>query len=331
MTIAVPGDDDPLALPLDDATVLLDPLPDAREAADLVAQTVRALRQQLAELGLALPLQELPGDRGAPASGRLLRLAGHRVQLVCAPFWCDVIAVPPEPWRPGGEPIQFLLAAWVEPDHGAVRLPGVLTAAELAQRLPDLARSSEPCVVPHSAFRGGAERLFSLARLLPPVVVTSSPVVHALDWLDGVLTAALEVFGAELVPAAAGAFRSHGGAEASDALAAVAIPLALVHGRLGWGAARDGASERFQLRLSLHGPPARPQWLELRLEPALPGDLLPPALTLKVGTRAASSGSQGSTRPLVLAVAASSEPISIVLEHRGLVELQLPPIALLPT
>jgi hypothetical protein len=288
---------------------------------------LRALRQQLAELGLDLRLREGSGDT--------FELEGFRVQLVCAPFWAEALVVPPEPWRPGTRSPHLLLGAWVDEEAGVVRLPGVLTAAELRQRCPGLASAEAPCPLPLTAFRGGLDRLWLLGRLLTPeALLPSEPAaapVRLRDWLDGLLAEALVALGAELLPASAGAFRSPAApvglaSGLPTALATVAIPLALALGRIETGPARRAASERFRLLLQLCGAMEGAQWLEVRLEPELPGDLLPQRLTLRVDDRTIDTGGDGGCGPLCLTVPAGEEPIVIGLWHGDGSRLALPPL-----
>ncbi|MFM8661047.1 MAG: hypothetical protein ACKOCI_06835 [Cyanobium sp.] len=325
--------DDPLALPFPPHTLLLEPATDLpRDRPSLV---LRLLRQQLAELGLNLRLRECNGES--------FELEGFRVQLVCAPFWAEELAVPPQPWRhprrssgrsaepsPGRLP-HLLLGAWVEEECGAVRVPGVLTAAELRRRWPGFPEADPPPTLPLAAFQGGLDRLWLLVRLLspdallPPAAAAVPVAVRLRDWLEGVLAEPLVALGAELLPASAGAFRSPAAAEPA-ALASVVIPLALVRGRIESGAARAGASERFRLLLQLCGAAQGAQWLEVRLEPELCGDLLPQRLTLRVGERAIDTGGDGGSGPLSLTVMAGEEAIAIGLWHGDGSQLALPPL-----
>ena len=342
-----PADDDPadpLALPLPPHTVLLeggqapgDPEPEALAAPQLA---LRAVRQQLQELGLDLPLRETAASIAAgasvePADGaQLVQLGRLRVQLVCAPFWAETLVVPSAPWRQPGRLPHLLLGACVEAECGAVRLPGVLTAAEVHRLCPGFPDTTEARSLPTAALQGGLDRLFLLARLmdpealLPPRAVAEAAPVRVRDWLDGVLAEALRALGGELLPAAAGAFRS--GAAPADrpaALATVAIPLALVAGRIEAGSASAAASERFRLLLQLCGAESGPAWLELRLEPELAGDLLPQRLRLGAGGRSVDSGDGGSG-PLTLRLPAGQEEIAIELHVGGGPPLRLPSLRL---
>ena len=319
--------DDPLALPLPPHTLLLEEPASPGLPRDHPSLALRALRQQLAELGLDLRLREGSGDT--------FELEGFRVQLVCAPFWAESLAVAPEPWRTGTRSPHLLLGAWVDEEGGAVRLPGVLTAAELRQRCPALAAAQAPCPLPLAAFEGGLDRLWLLGRLLTPeALLPPEPVAVAerlRDWLDGLLGEALLALGAELLPASAGAFRSPAApgplvSGLPTALATVAIPLALALGRIETGADRRAASERFRLLLLLCGAIEGAQWLEVRLEPELPGDLLPQRLSLRVDDRVIDTGGDGGSGPLCLTVPAGEKPIAIGLWHGDGSRLALPPL-----
>ena len=319
--------DDPLALPLPPHTLWLDEPESPGLPRDHPSLALHALRQQRAELGLDLCLRENSGDS--------FQLEGFRVQLVCAPFWSEELAVPPQPWRLGARSPHLLLGAWVDEEAGVVRLPGVLTAAELRQRCPGLVSAETPCPLPLTAFRGGLDRLWLLGRLLTPEALRppepAAAPVRLRDWLDGLLAETLVALGAELLPTSAGAFRSPAApvglaSGLPTALATVAIPLALALGRIETGPARRAASERFRLLLQLCGAMEGAQWLEVRLEPELPGDLLPQRLTLRVDDRTIDTGGDGGCGPLCLTVPAGEEPIVIGLWHGDGSRLALPPL-----
>jgi hypothetical protein len=337
--------DDPLALPLPPHTLLLDgPGCSAGgtargdqpwEPSDLVLQV---LGQQIKELGLGLSLREetarppqAPGAAGPAGGGegRTVVLHGFRVRVQCAPFWAEALAVPPQPWRGGRHSPQLLLGAWVDEENGAVRLPGVLTAAELLQRCPGLAAGDAPRQLPLAAFSGGLDRLFQLVRLLEPeALLPPRPAlgVAVRDWLEGVLAEGLAALGAELLPPSAGAFRGATVERRPQTLATVLIPLALVLGRIETGPALAGASERFRLLLRLCGSSDGTEWLEVRLEPDLAGDLLPQRLTLQVGDRAVDTGTDGGSGSLEVTVPARGESLVIGLRHGGGSRLELPPL-----
>ena len=307
-----------------------------------VELALQALHQQAEELGLRLPqAAQTAGTAGLAPSPQddnqaLLRLGGFRVQLVCAPFWADALPVPAACWRQAATAPHLLLAAWVDPLCGAIHVPGVLTATEALAALPALATAEERPLLPTSALRGGLDRLFSLVQLLEPDALTLPDrsardprgVVSLLLWLEGTLGAALAPFAPEWIPAEAHAFRSGLAGAGPELLVAVAIPLALVAGRVRWGGERRGGSERFQLRLSLRGRNGQAERLEVRLEPSLPGDLLPEHLALVVGEQSLDTDTPSHRGPLVLSAPAGEAPIEIRLERQGVTELQLPPMIL---
>jgi hypothetical protein len=281
---------------------------------------LRAVRQQLRELGLELRLREEtaadrsgvdPGGVEADGDALVLRLGTLRVLLVCAPFWAETLALPTGPWRGAAPGPHLLLGARVAEECGAVQLPGVLSAAELHQLYPGFPHAADSYPLPASSLRGGLERLFLLAQLmLPQALLPTAPAAapttmpatapaaaptRLRDWLDGVLSEALLALGAELLPASAGAFRSTAAGGPVGALATVAIPLGLVAGQIATGSGGGAASERFRLLLHLCGDATGPHWLEVRLEPELAGDLLPQRLSLQVGDRAIHSGGDDSS------------------------------------
>jgi hypothetical protein len=104
----------------------------------------------LERLGLAGVTPSAAVDRQLLEACAGFQLEGFRVQLVCAPFWSEELAVPPQPWRLGARSPHLLLGAWVDEEAGVVRLPGVLTAAELRQRCSALAYAEAPCPSPPS-------------------------------------------------------------------------------------------------------------------------------------------------------------------------------------
>jgi hypothetical protein len=334
--------DDPLALPLPPHTVLLDDWTSRTAPGSPVELALRALRQQALELGLQMPLAEritptLPYSPSEKEENQAqLVIGGFRVQLVCTPFWSDALPVPSACWHEAALAPHLLLAAWVDRRSGAVHVPGVLTASEALAALPELGLAETMPLLPTTALLGGIDRLFSLVQLLEPTALalpqrrTREPreVVPLLPWLEGTLGAALAPFAPQWIPAEAHAFRSGLVAAGPEVLVAVAIPLALVAGRVCWGGERRGGSERFQLRLSLRGRNGQAERLEVRLEPNLPGDLLPEHLALVVGDQSLDTDTTANQGPLVLSASAGEEPIEIRLVRQGVTELQLPPMIL---
>lgn len=339
--------DDPIALPLPPHTVLLDAWPPEATAQPFTGTAVdlvmRAVQQQQQDLGLNLSLalsdsEVEPEATTAPQEEHqaLLTIEGFRVQLVCSPFWADSLAVPASAWGRAAQAPHLLLAAWVDPRCGAIAVPGVLTAAEARAALPGLERGEGLETLPVTALQGGLDRLFALLRLLEPAALAlpqrnpsrTGGLLPLLPWLEGHLGAALAPFAPQWLPAEAHAFRSGLAAAGAEVLVAVAIPLALVAGRVRWGGERRGGSERFQLRLSLCGHNGRAERLEVMLEPCLAGDLLPQHLALVVGDQRLEYDSQADRGPRMLSAPAGDERIAIRLERQGVTELQLPPMIL---
>lgn len=211
-------------------------------------------------------------------------------------------------------------------------------------------------LLPPEQLRGDLERLLVLVQLcaevlprlaLPPGLLqraglepeASRPreavlrVVRVRDWLQGQLDPALEALGALVEPRLAPGFRESAitaAAQGSEqALAVLAIPLGLdPAGRLCSGAQAAGCLERFRLLLI----PTGSQELEgllLRLEPELPGDLLPDGLTLEAeqGAIRQSLVSSGSRR-LDLRFPASEALIQASLSSPGSSPLVLPALQL---
>lgn len=319
-------DDDPLVIPLpDDALLLAD---QAAAEATPSSLAVLALQQQMAAIGLSLPLGP---SLGLDDPERLLLLNGFRVQLVCAPYGADTLRAASAPWQQAGEAPHFLLAAWVEEELQVVRILGVLTNGEVIQLVKAGAGGKEADTIALSLarFQGGVDRLLSLVQLLDSRTMP----LHGLaplpvsPWLQGLIDGALLALGAQLQPASTLVFRgsSLADAEATDVLAVLAIPLGVVGDALCWGEARAGAIERFQLQLIACGESSpSPTRLRVRLVPQLAGDVLPDGLRLVAGPRAAVSGtSQG----LELEVSGSQAPIQIAVEWKG-EQLRLPPLLL---
>ncbi|MFM7087052.1 MAG: hypothetical protein ACKOXO_08705 [Cyanobium sp.] len=242
--------------------------------------------------------------------------------------------------------------------------PRVGLLPDLASSPPnDLAAIEPALLLPLKQLRGDLERLLLLVQLcaatlpqlaLPPVLLRRAglevdparpgeAVVRVLDWLQGQLDPALEALGALVEPRLAPGFRRASpasmpiasDAESSDAqsseqaLAVLAIPLGLdPAGQLCSGAEAAGYLERFRLLLIPTGS-QQPEGLLLRLEPELPGDLLPDGLTLEAeqGRIRQSLVSQGSGR-LDLRFPASEALIQASLSSPGSEPLVLPTLQL---
>jgi hypothetical protein len=331
-----PLSEPPLALPLpEDAVLLADPA----LAGPASALALAALRQQLQELGLehALTLPTSPEP-----THTLLGIEGFRLQMICVPFWAEVVPLATAPWRQRSSAPQLVLAACVEPEARVVRLVGVLTNAELVELA--IPPAHDHLMLPLEQFRGGLERLLTLVKVLrpealPPLILplptpaNTALAGSVLDWLAGQLDQALAALGAELMPNPAAAFRSGpmdspSLARSEEVQAVVRIPLGLVNGTIRWGDGRAEAIERFQLQLTLCGPKGRVRQLVARLEPQLQGDLLPDGLRLVVQPLASQAEASGDG--LEVRVSCGAEPIVILLERHGRVELELPPLLFNP-
>ncbi|MEB3324037.1 MAG: hypothetical protein VKM17_01715 [Cyanobacteriota bacterium] len=321
-------EDEPLVMPLpDEALVLADRAP---AEATPHALAVLALQQQMAAIGLSLPLGP---SLALDDPERLLLLNGFRVQLVCAPYGADTLSVDHAPWQEAQHAPHFLLAAWVEEELQVVRIPGVLTNREVIQ-LARAGADADTIALPLPCFQGGVDRLLSLVQLLDAQAMPlqglappSGAPLPVASWLQGLIDDALLALGAQLQPASPLVFRAAclTEAETTDVLAILAIPLGVVGDGLCWGEARAGAIERFQLQLIACGESTpTPTRLRVRLVPQLAGDVLPDGLRLLAGPQAAVSGtSQG----LELEVSGSQTPIQIAVEWKG-EQLRLPPLLL---
>lgn len=329
-----PSDDDPCVLPLpDDALPLADRAPAGATPRTLA---VLALREQMAGLGLSLPLGP---TLALDDPERLLLLNGFRVQLVCAPYGADQLTTASGPWQRSERAPHFLLAAWVEEDLQVVWMPGVLTNSEVIDHATAADRG-ERITLALERFRGGVDRLLTLAQLLDPRAMPlrglqpaarprrDGEPLSVADWLRGRIDEALVAFGAQLLPVGGAGFRAAAPAAVDrSALAILAIPLGVANDALCWGEARTGAIERFQLQLIACGDGgSAASALRVRLVPHLAGDVLPDGLRLVAGPRAAVSAiSQG----LELEVSGSQTPIQIAVEWGG-TQLRLPPLLLWP-
>jgi hypothetical protein len=329
------SDDDPCVLPLpDDALPLADQAPANATARTLA---VLALREQMASLGLALPL--------GPALAlddpeRLLLLNGFRVQLVCAPCGADRLSAASAPWQRAEQAPHFLLAACVEEDLQVVWMPGVLTNNEVMDQ-GAATGGAATIALEMERFQGGVDRLLNLVRLLDPRAMPlrglqpqptaprDLPPLPVAHWLRGWIDDSLLALGAQLLPVGGAGFRAAAPVDVAPSTRAIlAIPLGVVDDVLCWGEARAGAIERFQLQLIARGDGIQAAHsLRVRLRPHLAGDVLPDGLRLVAGPRAAVSAiSQG----LELEVSGSDTPIQIAVEWGGS-QLRLPPLLLHPS
>lgn len=333
MSFSNPGDDPSQLLPIPADALLLPAVANAAGLSPWLL-ALSALRQDLAQRGLDLPL-EVSGSH-QDATGVLI-LNGFRVQVVCAGLWADSLAIPTSPWRQADAAPQFVLGSGIVTDERVVRFAGVLTSEELVAAVDQANATGGLIHLPITHFKGGLDRLLTLVQLLdpgglPPLALAtrsggSEGAVAVLDWLSGRIADVLGNLGAELVPASAAAFRSP--APASDgnvtpALAILTIPLGIVADRLRWGDDRKGTIEPFQLELIACGE-GQPERLRVRVAPQLSGDLLPDDLRLIVGSQVVVSAS---SHGLELEVRGGDAPIHIRVEMAAGTGLSLPPLLL---
>ena len=343
MSFSNPGDDPSQLLPIPADALLLPAVADAAGRTPWLL-ALSALRQDLAQRGLDLPL-EVSGSH-EDATGVLI-LNGFRVQVVCAGLWADSLAIPTSPWRQADAAPQFVLGSGIETDDRVVRFAGVLTSEELVAAVNQATPTGGLIHLPITRFQGGLDRLLTLVQLLdpgalPPLALAahaavpeapaarpggSEGAVAILDWLSGRIADVLANLGAELVPASAAAFRSPAPApdgNMTPALAILTIPLGIVAGRLRWGDYRKGTIEPFQLELIACGE-GQPEQLRVRVAPQLSGDLLPDDLRLIVGSQLIVSAS---SHGLELEVRGGDAPIHIRVEMAAGTGLSLPPLLL---
>lgn len=308
--------------------------------------------RQLALVGLRQSLQErqlqtLPlGPTIDPEDpDRLLSLNGIAVQLACCGLISDEIQVDLSFWRRAETAPQLLLAAAVDEENQVVYFPGVLTGREVVDLAQGASVDAAALRLAVDRFRGGFERLLTLALLMEPqalprlalpkaaVVSIGCDVVNVLDWLQGTLAEALAGLGGFLQPVPAAAFRSATLAipEQDQALAILSIPLAISNGALVCGVAARDAIERLQLLVIPCGSGIASTLL-LRIVGDTPGTLLPDRLTLSAlqGDHEQSITSNDSTS---LDLRCPASPLAVIM-RLTLADQQplapLPPFLLLP-
>lgn len=303
-----------------------------------------ALRLALRERQLDLPL----GPSLDPEDPtRLLSLNQLAVQLALTGISSDSVRFSSQPWQRTETAPQLLLAVAVDDDLRVVHIPGVLSADETIKALGACDTAASELELPVEAFKGGIERLLTLALLvrssaLPRRSLQPAPLApglaQVLDWCRGELTAALDALGATLMPVGATAFRQAPGSELpAGSLAIVALPLGLTaSGELRTGDEALRCIERFRLLLipsdgGSSGTDLHPDQLTLRLQADPVGDLLPDGVELCVfqGGRRQSLVTANSTA-LELRLPADDAPIQIRLNPPSGVALELPPVQLRP-
>jgi hypothetical protein len=339
-----PLSEDAIVVPAETYPALDDSEGEERSLRRLV---LAALRQALQERQLDLPLGPTiePED---PA--RLLSLNQLAVQLAITGLSSDSIAFASEPWQRSETAPQLLMAAGVDDELRIVQIAGVLTGDEVAAVLGSCDPEAKTLQLPIAAFKGGIERLFTLALLVRPSALPrrsllptpATPLLErVLDWCRGELSAAFDGLGATLVPVGATAFRQAPGSEGDlpeGSMAIVSIPLGLApSGEIRTGAEALRCIERFRLLLIPSGRAVNddgapvPEQLSLRLQADPAGDLLPDGLELSVtqGGRRQSLVTADS-KTLELQLPADNAPIQITIAPPSGAPLDLPAIQLQP-
>jgi len=328
--------DDTIVVPAD-SDARLDPSED--EPRSLRRLVLAALRLAMQEQQLDLPL----GPSLDPEDpSRLLSLNQLAVQLAVGGLSADRISFAAEPWRRAETAPQLLVAAGVDDDLRIVQIPGVLTGEEVTAALGSCDPDAETLELPITAFKGGIERLFTLALLVRSSALPRRSLVpvraaallaSVLDWCRGELSAAFDALGATLVPVGATAFRqAAGGLELPPgSLANLTIPLGLAaSGEICTGEDALRCIERFRLWLipggvtNGAGEPC-PEQLTVRLQADPAGDLLPDGVELSVsqGGRRQSLVTADSTA-LELRLPADDAPIQITITPASGTALDLP-------
>ncbi|MEB3317950.1 MAG: hypothetical protein VKO39_07415 [Cyanobacteriota bacterium] len=318
--------------------------PPADEQRSLRRLVLAALRQALQDRQLSLPLGPSL-DPEDPA--RLLSLNQLAVQLVVTGISSDQVSFDSDPWHRAETAPQLLVAASVDEDLRIVHIAGVLTASEVAAVHGDCDPDAQTLHLPIQAFKGGIERLFTLASLvrssaLPRCSLLQSAAVPLLarvgDWCRGELSAAFDAIGTTLIPVGASAFRQASDSSADlpeGSLAIVAIPLGLTpSGEIRTGDEAQRCVERFRLLLipsastKIHSNPQADQ-LTLRLQADPAGDLLPDGIALAVAqaTRRQSLITANST-VLELQLPADEAPLLITITPPTGPALELPAVQL---
>lgn len=301
-----------------------------------------ALRLAMKERQLDLPL----GPSLDPEDPtRLLSLNHLAVQLAITGISSDSVTFDSQAWQRTETAPQLLLAAAVDDDLRVVHIPGVLRADEAIKALGNCDTAASELELPVEAFKGGIERLFTLALLVRPSALprrslqampATARLSQVLDWCRGELPAAFDALGATLMPVGATAFRQAPGNDLpAGSLAIVALPLGIsASGELRSGVDALRCIERFRLLLipSGEGSPAsapRPDQLTLRLQADPVGDLLPDGVELCVfqGGRRQCLVTAGSTA-LELKLPTDDAPIQITITPPYGVALELPPVQL---
>jgi hypothetical protein len=153
-------------------------------------------------------------------------------------------------------------------------------------------RTASQLTLETNAFCGGLDRLLTLVQLLEPSAIPRQAlsttmeqlrqrVIRISDWINGRLDDALAATGASLQPVSAEAFRTTQQEQPLGAKARLAIPLGLDGNQhIVSGDAVASCIEQFQLELLPLDAGDGVSALLVRLNAALPGDVLPDGLVL---------------------------------------------------
>lgn len=321
-----------------DAVLVDPPLPATASDRELA---IAALRQQLAERNLALPL----GPEIDPADPDRLLAVNHRVvQLLCPHLLAEEVTVPLSFWRSAATAPQLLLMAAVDDENGWVRLAGALTASEFVALAPQGTPCDEGITLPVAAFTGGLNRFLVLVRLmeaeaLPRLAYPTADLGSRLTeravgvwaWLNGQLDDSLSALGGTLVQRTAVAVRSSVRALPPASPAGVTHTMALRNDQLLWAVEDPGAPERLQLMIALAGSRPGNDGLCLRLCSEDPGVPLPDGLCLLVRQGACEHRLvSADALALALTLPPGREPVRVSVAFQGGAPLTLPPLSLLP-
>lgn len=344
-----------IAIPLPDEAILvtdLMPIEGEDEERHRRRLAITALQRSIAERRLTLTL----GPTLDPQEpDRLLSLNRVAIQLVITGLTSDQVLIPTTAWQQQATAPQLVLAVALDDELGVVQALGVLTAPELIAAARGASAgdmiADDMIALPVESFRGGLQRLFSLALLASPDILPRcaleptarmATLSRVLDWCLGELSAALEELGASLEPVSVAAFRQASTTHEEPppgALAIVALPLGLAtNGELRTGMEAKRCIERFQLLLIpvavsqvAPGNSSQPTQLLLQLQGDPAGDLMPDGVELTVfqGGRRQSLTTATSTQ-LELQLPADEALIEITITPPSAPALQLPPLQLLP-
>lgn len=273
------------AFPMPEGAIQLKPQ-STRTKRDAVIQ---ALQQVLKERQLTLPLGP---ETALFDEQRLLSLNQFAIQLVTAGMVADQLDLNLEVWRTDGAAPQLCMAGLVDEENDVVAIQGVCTNQEMQALAQHHDRTASQLTLETNAFCGGLDRLLTLVQLLEPSAIPRQAlsttmeqlrqrVISISDWINGRVDDALAATGASLQPVSAEAFRTTQQEQPLGAKARLAIPLGLDGNQhIVSGDAVVSCIEQFQLELLPLDAGDGVSALLVRLNAALPGDVLPDGLVL---------------------------------------------------